>query len=111
MPKKTVVTVTGIRPDFIRMSEIIRCLDEEPLFEHVLVHTGQHYDEMLSGIFFKDLKIRKPDFNLSIGADKKSHYHQQAQLSVNIVELFQQQNLSPDIVLFLGDSNSVLRLV
>jgi len=108
---KTIVTVTGIRPDFIRMSEIIRRLDAESSFEHILVHTGQHYDEMLSGIFFKDLDIRKPDYNLSIGADKRTHYHQQAELSTKIIELFERQGIEPDIVLFLGDSNSVLASV
>ena len=108
---KTVVTVTGIRPDFIRMSEIFRRLDEDPHFQHILVHTGQHYDEMLSGVFFKDLEIREPDFNLSIGGSGKSHYHQQAELSVRIIDLFQQQDIEPDIVLFLGDSNSVLASV
>jgi len=108
---KTIVTVTGIRPDFIRMSEIIRRLDAESSFEHILVHTGQHYDEMLSSIFFKDLNIRKPDYNLLVGGEKKSHYHQQALLSTRIIELFQQQNITPDVVLFLGDSNSVLASV
>ena len=111
VPKKKVVTVTGIRPDFIRMSEIIRRLDEDPFFDHILVHTGQHYDEMLSGVFFKGLEIREPDYNLLIGADKRAHYHQQAELSTKIIELFERQNITPDIVLFLGDSNSVLASV
>ena len=52
---KTVITVSGIRPDFIRMSAIFKKLDNE--FNHVLVHTGQHYDELLSGVFFKELEI------------------------------------------------------
>jgi len=109
--KKIIVTVTGIRPDFIRMSEIFRLLDEEPSFEHILVHTGQHYDELLSDIFFEDLQIRKPDYNLSIGGNGKKHYHQQADLSVKILKLFEDENIKPDIVLFLGDSNSVLASV
>ena len=48
---KTIVTVTGIRPDFIRMSEIFKKLDKE--FNHILIHTGQHYDDLLSGVFFE----------------------------------------------------------
>ena len=111
MSKRTVVTVTGIRPDFIRMSEIFRKLDEDEAFEHILVHTGQHYDDLLSGVFFKDLNIRKPDYNLSIGGKGRSHHHQQAELSVRVLELFDQRNINPDIVLFLGDSNSVLASV
>ena len=109
--KKTIVTVTGIRPDFIRMSEIFKRLDEESSFEHILVHTGQHYDELLSDVFFEDLQIRKPDYNLSIGGNNKKHYHQQADLSVKILKLFEDENIKPDIVLFLGDSNSVLASV
>lgn len=106
---KTVVTITGIRPDFIRMSEVFKKLDAN--FKHILIHTGQHYDELLSDIFFKDLEIRKPDFNLNIGSSNKEHFHQSSDLSTKIIELFRDKNLNPDIVLFLGDSNSVLASV
>ena len=102
---KTIMTVTGIRPDFIRMSKIFSDLDEN--FNHVLVHTGQHYDELLSGVFFNELNIRKPDFNLNIGADGKKHYHQSADLPVKLIELIESKNIKPDLILFLGDSNSV----
>lgn len=108
---KTIVTVSGIRPDFIRMSEVFRRLDEASWCRHVLIHTGQHYDESLSGIFFKDLDIREPDYNLSIGSGGKRHYHQQALLGTSIIELFEKESIKPDIVLFLGDSNSVLASV
>ena len=60
---KTVMTVSGIRPDFIRMSAIFKKLDEN--FNHILVHTGQHYDKLLSGVFFEELEIRKPDYFLN----------------------------------------------
>ena len=105
---KTVVTVTGIRPDFIRMSEVFRKLDESNWCKHILIHTGQHYDSLLSDIFFTDLQIRKPDYNLRIGGPDKKHYHQQAELGVKIIELFESENITPDIILFLGDSNSSL---
>ncbi len=71
---KTVITVTGIRPDFIRMSQVIKKLDSEPWCNHILIHTGQHYDNLLSGIFFEDLSIRPPDYNLCIGQQAKKHY-------------------------------------
>lgn len=103
---KNVVTVTGIRPDFIRMSEIFKKLDSE--FNHTLIHTGQHFDNLLSDIFFKDLNIRKPDFNLKIGGPGKTHYHQSSELSVKLVELIKTLDPQPDIILFLGDSNSVV---
>lgn len=102
---KTVVTITGIRPDFIRMSELFKKLDEN--FNHILIHSGQHFDKLLSGIFFKELKIRKPDFNLKIGGKGKEHYHQVSELSIKIIELLKKKKIKPDIILFLGDSNSV----
>lgn len=104
---KTVVTITGIRPDFIRMSEVFRRFDENTNFSHILIHTGQHYDRMLSDIFFDELNIRKPDYNLEIGGTGKEHYHQLGELSVKIIELLKTKKINPDIILFLGDSNSV----
>jgi len=103
---KTVVTITGIRPDFIRMSELFRRLDEK--FHHVLIHTGQHYDKMLSDVFFDELEIRKPDYNLGIGAEGKEHFHQTADVSVKTIEILRESGIKPDIILFLGDSNSVV---
>ncbi len=100
---KKVVTFTGIRPDFIRMSAIFRLLDRS--FEHILVHTGQHYNEMLSDVFFEELQIRAPDYNLEVGGPGKGHHQQFAELSIKSVALL--QTLQPDLVVFLGDSNSV----
>lgn len=102
---KTVVTVSGIRPDFIRMSEIFKKLDKE--FRHILIHTGQHYDKLLSDVFFEDLEIRKPDYILETGKAGGTHYHQLGYLSVALIELFKTQQINPDIILFLGDSNTV----
>lgn len=103
--KKTVITVTGIRPDFIRMSEIFKKLDKN--FNHILIHSGQHFDRLLSDVFFEELEIREPDYNLEIGGPGKEHFHQTAELSVKLIELIRSENLNPDIILFLGDSNSV----
>ena len=102
---KTVMTISGIRPDFIRMSEIFKKLDTN--FNHILVHTGQHYDTLLSGVFFKELNIRKPDYTLNTGKDGGQHYNQLSYLSTAIIELINKENLKPDIILFLGDSNTV----
>ena len=103
---RKVVTVTGIRPDFIRMSTIFKKLDEN--FDHTLIHTGQHYDKMLSDVFFNELTIRKPDYNLGIGAPGKLHYEQQAEVGPKLIKCLQDNKIDPDIILFLGDSNSVL---
>lgn len=104
---KTVITVSGIRPDFIRMSAIFKKLDEDVDINHILVHTGQHYDELLSGVFFKELEIRKPDYILDTGKQSRTHYDQLGYLSVAIMELIKKEHIKPDIILFLGDSNTV----
>lgn len=106
---KTVMTVTGIRPDFIRMSEVFKELDART--NHILVHTGQHYDKMLSDVFFDELNLRPPDYNLSIGQSGRRHHEQLSVLSVSIIDLIEQNNIKPDMILFLGDSNSVLSAV
>jgi len=103
---KQVVTITGIRPDFIRMKEVFRRLDET--FDHVMVHTGQHYDDALSRVFFEDLQIRTPDHVLETGTASRTHYEQLSYLSKEICYLFEREQLDPDLILFLGDSNSVL---
>lgn len=105
---KNILTISGIRPDFIRMSEVFRRLDECPDINHQLIHTGQHFDKMLSDVFFDELDIRSPDFNLEIGGPGKEHFHQNAELTVKLIEIIRKQNLNPDLILFLGDSNSVL---
>lgn len=102
---KTVMTVSGIRPDFIRMSAIFKELDKA--FNHILVHTGQHYDTLLSDVFFDELEIRKPDYILETGKNGGTHYHQLSYLSIAILELIKNKNLKPDIIIFLGDSNTV----
>lgn len=102
---KTVVTISGIRPDFIRMSEIFRKLDEN--FNHILVHTGQHYDKLLSDVFFDELNIRKPNYVLNTGKESSNHFEQLSYLSVAIPKLFKDENIKPDLILFLGDSNTV----
>lgn len=99
------MTVSGIRPDFIRMSNIFKLLDEE--FNHILVHTGQHYDNLLSDVFFDELEIRKPDYTLETGKNGGTHYHQLSYLSVAILDLIKTKDLKPDIIIFLGDSNTV----
>ena len=105
---QNIITVSGIRPDFIRMSEIFKKLDSDNSINHTLIHTGQHFDSLLSSVFFDELEIRKPDYNLEIGGAGKEHFHQNAELTVKLIELIRNENLAPDTIIFLGDSNSVL---
>ncbi len=102
--KKTVVTITGIRPDFIRMSFVFKELDK--YFKHILIHTGQHFDNNLSDVFFKELCIREPDYILDTGKVCSNHYEQLSYLSREIPNLFKEKNIVPDLIIFLGDSNS-----
>ena len=102
---KKVVTITGIRPDFIRMSEVFKKLDKHPDIDHIMIHTGQHYDELLSGVFFKDLSIRQPDYNLNVGGHGKEHYHVSCEASIKAIDLL--RKIKPDYVIFLGDANTV----
>lgn len=104
--KPTVVTITGIRPDFIRMSEVFKQFDLH--FNHLLVVTGQHYSHLLASVFFEELNIRQPNFVLEAGTTGGGkHYHQLAYLSTAIIELFEKNEIKPDLIFFLGDSNSV----
>ncbi len=102
---KTIVTITGIRPDFIRMSEIFKLLDKN--FNHICIHTGQHFDKNLSSFFFNELKLRKPNYNLKIGSKGRPHYVQNSVLNIRLLKLFKDKKIYPDLIIFLGDSNSV----
>ena len=82
---KTIVTITGIRPDFIRMSEIFKLLDKN--FNHICIHTGQHFDKNLSSFFFNELKLRKPNYNLKIGSKGRPHYVQNSVLNIRLLKL------------------------
>lgn len=102
--KPLIVSITGIRPDFIRMSAIFKKFDEK--FNHIMIHTGQHYDEHLADVFFKELDIRPPDYILSSGKHSNNHYEQLSYLSLKVPELLKEKGIKPDLVVFLGDSNS-----
>jgi UDP-N-acetylglucosamine 2-epimerase len=101
---KTIVTITGIRPDFIRMSQVFKELDAN--FHHILIHTGQHYDPSLSDVFFEELGIRSPDYILETGRSATNHYEQLSYLSTAVPRLFKEKGIKPDLVLFLGDANT-----
>lgn len=103
---KTIVTITGIRPDFIRMSKVFEKLDQQ--FEHIMIHTGQHYDDELSAIFFRQLNIRQPDYVLDAGQNSANHYEQLSYLSKEVIGLLKSKKINPSLVLFLGDSNSAI---
>ena len=69
MKKLKVLTVVGTRPEIIRLSEVIKRLDETTSIEHILVHTGQNYDYTLNEVFFEELRLRAPDYYLGVVGD------------------------------------------
>lgn len=99
-----IILVVGARPNFVKISSIIRVIERFSDIEYKLVHTGQHYDDDMSNIFFKELEIPKPDINFNVG----SGLH--AKQTAKIMTLFEVYclNEKPDIVLVLGDVNSTL---
>lgn len=105
MKKLKVFTVLGTRPEIIRLSRVLSALDVT--CDHTLIHTGQNYDYELNGIFFEDLKIRKPDVFLE-AAGKTG-----AETIGNIIVKLDQYlaiNL-PDALLVLGDTNSCMAVI
>ena len=100
-----VVTVLGTRPEIIRLSRIIPKLDRS--CQHVLVHTGQNYAEVLSDIFFKELGVRAPDHSLGVRAETFGEQFGKILIEVEKVLLREQ----PDRVLILGDTNSGLAAI
>ena len=100
--KIKIVTVAGTRPELIRLSRVIDILDKN--LKHVLIHTGQNYDYELNEIFFKDLSIRKPDYQLKIKNETPVGGISSTLKEVDII--LRKEN--PDAFLVLGDTNSCL---
>ena len=100
-----IMTILGTRPEIIRLSLIIRMLDEHA--DHVLVHTGQNYDDRLNGLFFRELGLREPDVNL--GVQGTNFGDQVGQILARIEPLLREHH--PDRLLVLGDTNSGLTAI
>ncbi len=112
-----ILTVVGARPQFIKASAVSRTIakfnrseilrtvkPEQTIFTEVLVHTGQHYDDELSAIFFRELEIPEPHYCLEVGSG--FHGWQTAQMLVQLEPILMREN--PDVVLVYGDTNSTL---
>jgi len=112
--KFTLVTFLGIRPDIIRTHKLLAMLDRGQArhgYRHIFVHSGQHFDYQLDGIFYRQLGVRQPDLNLRTGrmlkkSGKTNHVYQSALLFTKTAQML--EKLRPDAVLYLGDTNTVL---
>lgn len=101
-----IMTILGTRPEIIRLSRVIKILDKYAT-KHWLVHTGQNFDDRLSGLFFSELEVRSPDFHMGIRA--ASFAEQIGQILVKAEMLFLEHR--PDRLLILGDTNSGLAAI
>jgi UDP-N-acetylglucosamine 2-epimerase len=100
--RRSVVTVLGTRPEIIKCSPLIPLFDG--VFEHTVIHTGQHYDFMMDSVFFKDLELRLPNYNLAVGSGSPA---------IQLARMLERldcilQALRPDWVFVQGDTNSTL---
>ena len=105
MKKIKVITVLGTRPEIIRLSRVMACLDRHA--DHILVHTGQNYDYELNEMFFEDLGVKKPDYYLNaVGGSV-------AETIGNIISKVDSvlEREKPDAFLVLGDTNSCLAVI
>jgi UDP-N-acetylglucosamine 2-epimerase (non-hydrolysing) len=103
MPIK-VICVAGARPNFMKIAPIMRALRGRTAFDARLVHTGQHYDERLSAIFFDELRIPRPDVELEVGS--ASHAVQAAKIMLAFEPVLAKEQ--PQCVLVVGDVNSTI---
>jgi UDP-N-acetylglucosamine 2-epimerase (non-hydrolysing) len=103
--RRKVLSVVGTRPNFMKIAPIASALAKRPdEFEHVLVHTGQHYDSDMSEIFLDELGVEEPDYRLGVGSG--THAQQSARVMERLEPVLLNQR--PDFVLVPGDVNSTL---
>jgi UDP-N-acetyl-L-fucosamine synthase len=105
MCKIKVMTIVGTRPEVIRLSRVLACVDKYT--DHILVHSGQNYDYELSEIFFRDLGVRKPDYFLE--AAGASAAETIGQIIIKVDQILEQEK--PEALLILGDTNSSLSAI
>jgi UDP-N-acetylglucosamine 2-epimerase (non-hydrolysing) len=100
-----IMSIFGTRPEIIRLSRIFALLDKN--FEHIMVNTSQNYTRELNSVFFDDLNIRKPDYDLKVNTE--AYGIEVADVIVKTEKLLKKEN--PDILLILGDTNSGLSAI
>jgi UDP-N-acetylglucosamine 2-epimerase (non-hydrolysing) len=99
-----IIHIVGARPNFMKVAPVLAALGERQNVSQTLVHTGQHYDVNMSGVFFQQLGIPVPDVNLAVGSG--SHAKQTAEIMIRLEPVVTERR--PDIVLVYGDVNSTV---
>ncbi|GJQ22168.1 MAG: UDP-N-acetyl glucosamine 2-epimerase [Bacteroidia bacterium] len=103
--RKKIISVVGARPNFMKVAAIHRALKKyDTEIQHMICHTGQHYDGKMSKAFFDDLELPQPDFYLGVGS--ATHAQQTAKIMVAFEQVIEQER--PDLVIVVGDVNSTL---
>ncbi len=98
-----VVIIVGTRPEIIKMAPVVKALEMKKI-DFFILHTGQHYSRNLNSVFFEQLKLPQPKYNLQVGSG--SHAEETAKILIGVEEVLLKE--APDIVLVEGDTNSVL---
>ncbi|MCB0749357.1 MAG: UDP-N-acetylglucosamine 2-epimerase (non-hydrolyzing) [Ignavibacteriae bacterium] len=102
---KKIISVVGARPNFMKIAPLHRAFKKySDSIQHLICHTGQHYDEKMSKVFFEDLELPKPDFYLGVGSG--SHAEQTAAVMVKFEKILLEEK--PDMILVVGDVNSTI---
>ncbi len=101
---KKIVTILGARPQFVKAAVLSRIISKYNTIEEVIIHTGQHYDANMSAIFFEEMEIPKPKYNLAING--LSHGAMTGQMLLKIEEVLVEEK--PDLVVVYGDTNSTI---
>ena len=104
MSKPTILLVAGARPNFMKVAPVWRALEATKKFRLVLVHTGQHYDDNMSKVFFDDLRLPRPDAHLGVGSG--SHADQTARVMLAFEPVLMDSDA--DLVVVVGDVNSTM---
>src|SRR5690606_22991940 len=99
-----IVTILGARPQFVKAGAVSRAIAAADDLQEVLVHTGQHFDEVMSAVFFRELELQEPSYNLGIAS--KSHGAMTGQMIEAIETVLVAER--PDLVLVYGDTNSTV---
>jgi UDP-N-acetylglucosamine 2-epimerase (non-hydrolysing) len=102
--KPKIIAVVGARPNFMKVAPIWRVLEGDDRFAKMLVHTGQHYDDNMSKVFFDDLRLPRPDVYMGVGSG--SHGQQTGKIMVEFERVVADE--SPDLVVVVGDVNSTM---
>ncbi len=99
-----ILNVVGARPNFMKIAPIHRIMEASETMKPILVHTGQHYDDSMSKIFFEDLNLPEPDIYLGVGSG--THAQQTGAVMVELENILMQ--IKPDLVIVVGDVNSTM---